>query len=272
MSFFSHLPVEDLALFLRVVQESLQVRRHLELFVWLQGNVQRFLPHEILIAGWGDFSLGLIHFDVISPLPGIRTNQLCENELSPFLRDQFYRWMDIGRSPFTIEVEEGGFARDLASEGSGMFQAFGRMRSAIVQGIKDERGRHDCLYVALSSEQTADSRSREAMEVLLPYIDTALRQVSHLPTQFAAEPPPAAEYQAAGNGEADTDERALSSREFEILEWVRKGKTNQEIGAILDISAFTVKNHLQRVFKKLDVINRAQAVARFEQSFRNLRA
>lgn len=110
------------------------------------------------------------------------------------------------------------------------------------------------------------------MEVLLPYIDTALRQVSHLPTQFAAEPPPAAEYQSAGNGEADTDERALSSREFEILEWVRKGKTNQEIGAILDISAFTVKNHLQRVFKKLDVINRAQAVARFEQSFRNLRA
>jgi len=53
-------------------------------------------------------------------------------------------------------------------------------------------------------------------------------------------------------------------REVDIMEWVRKGKTNQEIGMILDISAFTVKNHVQRIFKKLDVVNRAQAVAKIE--------
>lgn len=272
MSFFSHLPVEDLGLFLRVVQESVQVRRHLELFVWLQGNVQRFIPHEILIAGWGDFSLGLIHFDVISPLPGIRTAQLEEKEISPFLRRLFYRWMDIGRSPYTMEMGEGGFAREIAGEHAGMLHAFQKMRSAIIQGIKDERGRHDCLYVALSSEERMDQRAREAMEVLLPYIDTSLRQVAHLPTQFPVEPPtPANPQREAGEGNED-DEHGLSSRELEILEWVRQGKTNQEIGAILDISAFTVKNHLQRVFKKLDVINRAQAVARFEQTYKNLRA
>jgi DNA-binding CsgD family transcriptional regulator len=45
------------------------------------------------------------------------------------------------------------------------------------------------------------------------------------------------------------------------MEWVGKGKTNSEIGMILNISPFTVKNHLQRIFKKLDVMNRAQAVA-----------
>jgi DNA-binding CsgD family transcriptional regulator len=55
---------------------------------------------------------------------------------------------------------------------------------------------------------------------------------------------------------------ALSSREQEIMDWVKHGKTNYEIGMILDISAFTVKNHLQRIFKKLDVLNRAQAVAK----------
>jgi DNA-binding CsgD family transcriptional regulator len=33
---------------------------------------------------------------------------------------------------------------------------------------------------------------------------------------------------------------------------------------ILDISSFTVKNHLKRIFKKLAVYNRVQAVARFE--------
>jgi len=44
---------------------------------------------------------------------------------------------------------------------------------------------------------------------------------------------------------------------------VRKGKTNQEIALILQISLFTVKNHLQRIFRKLDVLNRAQAVGKF---------
>jgi DNA-binding CsgD family transcriptional regulator len=48
------------------------------------------------------------------------------------------------------------------------------------------------------------------------------------------------------------------------MEWICKGKTNQEIGLILDISAFTVKNHVQRIFRKLDVVNRAQAVSKME--------
>ena len=57
----------------------------------------------------------------------------------------------------------------------------------------------------------------------------------------------------------------LSEREIEILEWVRNGKTNIEIGMILHISANTVKNHLQRIFRKINVSNRAQAVGKLEE-------
>ena len=53
------------------------------------------------------------------------------------------------------------------------------------------------------------------------------------------------------------------------MHWVSIGKTNAEIGSILDISAFTVKNHLQRIFKKLDVFNRMQAVTKYEKSITN---
>jgi DNA-binding CsgD family transcriptional regulator len=56
----------------------------------------------------------------------------------------------------------------------------------------------------------------------------------------------------------------LSDRESEVLCWVALGKTNPEIGSILSISEFTVKNHMQNVFKKLDVSSRAQAVSKFE--------
>jgi DNA-binding CsgD family transcriptional regulator len=57
-------------------------------------------------------------------------------------------------------------------------------------------------------------------------------------------------------------EHNLSQRESEILAWVALGKTNPEIGSILGISSFTVKNHVQRILKKLDVINRTQAVGK----------
>lgn len=61
---------------------------------------------------------------------------------------------------------------------------------------------------------------------------------------------------------SDDDGLRLSDREHEIMHWVGNGKTNQEIGMILGISQFTVKNHLQRIFRKIDVRNRAQAITR----------
>lgn len=54
---------------------------------------------------------------------------------------------------------------------------------------------------------------------------------------------------------------ALSEREREILEWVRKGKTNWEIAQIIGISERTVKFHVQNIMFKLDVSSRTHAVA-----------
>jgi len=40
------------------------------------------------------------------------------------------------------------------------------------------------------------------------------------------------------------------------------GKSNIEIGTILTISPLTVKNHVQKILRKLNVQNRTQAVGR----------
>ncbi|HYD34103.1 MAG TPA: LuxR C-terminal-related transcriptional regulator, partial [Methylophilaceae bacterium] len=55
-------------------------------------------------------------------------------------------------------------------------------------------------------------------------------------------------------------QRAVTQREQEILRWLHLGKTNWEIARILDISPMTVKNHLQNIFRKLNVQTRDQAV------------
>jgi len=54
----------------------------------------------------------------------------------------------------------------------------------------------------------------------------------------------------------------LTGREAEVLLWLSRGKANREIGQILGISPRTVNKHLEQIFVKLGVENRASAAAR----------
>ncbi len=53
---------------------------------------------------------------------------------------------------------------------------------------------------------------------------------------------------------------SLSSRETEILEMVSKGLTNKEIAHVLQISQYTVRNHINKISAKLEVGDRTEAV------------
>ena len=66
-----------------------------------------------------------------------------------------------------------------------------------------------------------------------------------------------------GSGEARLQQGlGLTSREAEVLLWLSRGKSNRDIGQILGISPRTVNKHLEQVFVKLGVENRASATAR----------
>lgn len=54
---------------------------------------------------------------------------------------------------------------------------------------------------------------------------------------------------------------ALTAREAEVLVWLAQGKSNRDISAILGISPRTVNKHLEQIFRKLGVENRAAAAA-----------
>lgn len=58
------------------------------------------------------------------------------------------------------------------------------------------------------------------------------------------------------NAVADVSALPLTDREKEIVTFVAAGKTNVEIGILLDISARTVQKHLENIFRKLGVETR----------------
>jgi DNA-binding NarL/FixJ family response regulator len=51
----------------------------------------------------------------------------------------------------------------------------------------------------------------------------------------------------------------LTARETEVLTWIAQGKTNHEIGVILNASTGTICKHVEHILCKLDVKNRTAA-------------
>src|SRR5439155_21443848 len=55
--------------------------------------------------------------------------------------------------------------------------------------------------------------------------------------------------------------RRLTPRECDVLHWLARGKSNAEIAAILGLKPDTVSKHLERIYPKLGVENRAAAIS-----------
>jgi DNA-binding CsgD family transcriptional regulator len=128
------------------------------------------------------------------------------------------------------------------------------MRSALVHGMHDARDGSDSLYFAAHADVIVNEDNIERfghlVDPIVAQIDVAFRRVSELvPPRY----------------DPDRNVHSLSTREEEILAWVSTGRTNVEISRILAISAFTVKNHVQRIINKLGAANRTEAVARYRQ-------
>lgn len=251
----------DNELLLKTINDSLVVKSHFQLFSWLQGSVQHFLPHDILISAWGDFSLGLIYIDVVALHPLIRTNNIDKTLFEPKIIELFGLWQSHNNQPLLLNIEDGylniGDAIKMAQTNDDLgHQNINEMNAAILHGVKDNRGSYDCLYIMLS-EKSIPVESKSKMAIFMPFIDCAFRQILQLDNDDPAD------------SIVDTSVSPnLTAREVEIMDLIREGKSNDEVSNDLDISIFTVKNHLQRIYKKLDVINRSQATYKY-RSFKD---
>lgn len=236
-----------------VIKDSYSIDRHVDFFNWLQNSVNEILPHNLLLTGWGDFENGhryhSLSYDVASSVNGVNTQLVLNStdEVGDLMQSLHKRWLHNSRKWFVINHLKSGNATELPCD---FINELKESNSLLVYGVSDVRGSNECLYVFFNTAKEFDVGD-SVMGLIMPHIDNALRKIQHIePIEMHAE--------LAHEARVFSD---LSHRELEIIHWVKSGKTNFEISMILEISQNTVKSHLKRIFHKLNVTRRAQAVA-----------
>jgi transcriptional regulator EpsA len=247
MDDFAQLPVNQQHQLLRALDEVPDIASRADFFLWSQGSLKLLLPHGLLVGLLLDERQQALQLECLQsvPYPADLLNRLRHPEHGYLAR--------LARScdgPGVFRLGDGAVtpvfkqaAPALAAEWQAMGFGYGLLLASgpLIDGVSSVIGRFG-LQAAPSLTQGW------LLRVLAPQLHFTLMRVKNQPAG-APDPTP--------NLIED-----LTDRQLQILEWVKMGKTNYEISLILDISALTVKNHLQKLFKRLNVHNRAQAVAR----------
>lgn len=246
MNTFIHLNSQDLEHLVVTIETSLKINNRYQFFLWAQGALQGFIPHETLFGAYGDISKMRFKCETFSR--GVLSERAQQevgdtvNGLLPRLADD---WLRGGRMPrlSCADSEDQVGRRQLLTDIKRC--DFGHVAA---HGAKEIQGDFGSFFVFAGLPQAPGPREAYLLEMLMPYLHMALHRMLANP----------------GSGEAPevVTVARLSKREIQVLHWVKNGKTNQEIGQILDISQTTAKNHVQRIMRKLKVNNRAQAVGK----------
>lgn len=152
-------------------------------------------------------------------------------------------WAQISASPSAIVMIDGNLIQD---EGSALLedvlQRFPAIRVILVLAKKEAR-----WVEQLRQRNVMAIIPRNAYpERFSAVLDSVSRGMVCFPGEWVREPSPQALL-------------SLSERQREVLKLLAAGESNKEIGRNLNISAATVKAHLEALFRRLDVKNRTQA-------------
>ena len=226
----------------RAIESAIHVRKRHQFFLWAQGQFHGVLSHEILVClrlgSHGEvLQLECFHGTV---LDGEDYDRLCNpsNGLAVMFARKCCESGSLMLSA-NAESNHSELVAGLVSCG---------LKNALACGTEAIQG-SSAVYVLFDLDQTPARRHAYFLELLMPHLQMATMRLGENP-----HPDPTAPLGASTP--------LVTDREVEILRLVQQGKSNHEIGEILGISPLTVKNHVQKIYRKLNVQNRAHAVSR----------
>ena len=130
-------PDVDPVQFLKIAGQGAQLRTHADLWRWLQGDVQTWLAHDVLLVGWGDFRAGDLQYDIVSSLPGLRAHLCPASRIAPLVN--YFRdcWVVAQSQPCQLDIS--GCGRAVGEAGQGSAPAAGDAGHALGAGARRRR-------------------------------------------------------------------------------------------------------------------------------------
>ncbi len=224
---------------------SLRVHARAHFFSWTQGLLQSLVRHELLICTQCHGKPPAFRadgFSMASPEPSQFSDMFMRDaSVAPALLKS---WEERRFQPVVTETKDatfgnGAFLRELERLG---------VTQLLSHGVHDADGRAITLFTFACRPGSIGARQVYLAQLLAPAMHAAWVR-----TQVTRAP---------GDRDKAGQPSVLTVREQDILKWIYLGKSNFEIGAILKISPLTVKNHVQKILRKLNVVNRTQAIGK----------
>jgi transcriptional regulator EpsA len=241
---------------LRVIESAAHVRRRYQFFVWSQSYLNALVPHDLSICASYHRARHEMVFEAFNSRPfpeGLLP--LLSDTSSLLLQGVVSSWMAGGGVPTIVDLV--GLARRTRVVDPSLLAEAG-IEHLMVHGVaRPQRPDElESLFIFSNQVRPWGEPDRRHLEMILPQLHSAYLRAQSVENDLNG----ALSGHLVQNGREHA--APITERERQILGWVREGKSNQEIGKLLCISALTVKNHVQKILRKLNAANRAQAVAR----------
>lgn len=235
-------------------EAGLDVRRRYQFFVWIQGSLQVLLPHQLAICGAYSRTRHELQFEAFNSVPVDAQLLTSFAEARGALLGQLQEmWLHARCKPVTLNLAQVELANAHA-EHRQLLQSAG-FHELVAHGVSRPQRPNEIesFFVLASQGAPYSARHRLCFELLMPHMHSTWQRVQVIERELRELPPPQLGRPASSS--------QITDRERQILRWLREGCSNPQIGEALGISALTVKNHVQKILRKLGAANRAQAVA-----------
>lgn len=237
--------------FMDVISGSLRVNHRTHLFNWLQGEFQSLLGHEIMIFGVKSAESDPYDFEFFTSCRYFGENQFTQiiQQEKGLIAQTLKIWR---KKALPLFIDNQQAAAEYPNYSVANFDQnillSSELKNFVIHGFGQDHGKISSVVLFARLHKQPNSTYAQMLSLIMPHLHCALIRVTS-----ESNHPIATENNIS---------RLITKRETEVLQWLHMGKTNWEISTILNVSPLTVKNHVQNVIRKLNVLNRSQAAVK----------